>query len=338
MESVFVSYSHWDAEFVDRLVRDLRYSDVPATYDKWLLKVGDSIIDRIAEAVTSAASVVAILSKNSVKSEWVRRELSLAMTKEIKGRTVKVLPAVIDDCDIPASISDKLFADFRGQYYWGLTKLLEVLDPRDLESQWKSKYRRQDYSPQLEHDLENVLAAGSLEQMRTWMRINSPVLLLLFGHRWAFCKAIHDFGFGNAREFIDYLMVSGQSFRFEFQAVSLGPPNWLSSAANEVHTLANGVSRFVTNCRSNFDEFCRAASIRFSMDQIGPPSFIGYPQDLAERHELKGTLLIGRRHEYHDEQEKVRHHIYKSTDGLVEIASYDRLLDSIRQRERYEKP
>lgn len=252
MESVFVSYSHRDAEFVDRLVRDLRYSDVPATYDKWLLKVGDSIIDRIAEAVTTAASVVAIVSSNSVESEWVRKELSMAMTREINGRTVRVLPAVIDDCDIPASISDKLFADFRGQYYWGLHELLEALNPRDRESRWSSRYRPQDNFPQLEQELEQLLASGSSTQIREWIQVNSPMLLLLFGHRWALSEAIQDFGFGESRESVDYLMVNGQSFRFDFQAVSLGPPHWTSETTAAVDALADGVNRFVTSCRNNF--------------------------------------------------------------------------------------
>jgi hypothetical protein len=46
MQTVFVSYSHTDSDFVDGLVLDLRESEVPATYDKWLLRVGDSIIER----------------------------------------------------------------------------------------------------------------------------------------------------------------------------------------------------------------------------------------------------------------------------------------------------
>ena len=47
MENVFVSYSHSDSDFADRLVDDLRASEVPATYDKLLLRVGDSIIETV---------------------------------------------------------------------------------------------------------------------------------------------------------------------------------------------------------------------------------------------------------------------------------------------------
>ena len=71
MESVFVSYSHDDSEFADRLVLDLRESEVPATYDKWVLRVGDSIIEKIADTVADSDGVIALLSPNSVQSNWV---------------------------------------------------------------------------------------------------------------------------------------------------------------------------------------------------------------------------------------------------------------------------
>lgn len=57
MSSVFVSYSHQDAAFADRLVSDLCLSAIPATYDKWLLQVGDSIIEKISAAVEDATKL-----------------------------------------------------------------------------------------------------------------------------------------------------------------------------------------------------------------------------------------------------------------------------------------
>src|SRR5262249_53617449 len=55
-----------------------------------------------------------IISKNSVESKWVKKELSLAMTKEVLNKKVVVLPVLIDDCDLPDNLSDKIYADFRG--------------------------------------------------------------------------------------------------------------------------------------------------------------------------------------------------------------------------------
>src|SRR5271166_4907951 len=129
MEKVFISYSHGDARFCDRLVMDLHISDVPATYDKWLLRVGDSIIQKIATEVSEADRVIALLSPASIESNWVKRELALAMTGEVNKGGVKVLPALIADCELPHMLADKFYADFRYSYYYGLRALLEALLP-----------------------------------------------------------------------------------------------------------------------------------------------------------------------------------------------------------------
>jgi len=84
LEKVFISCSHGDTNFADRLVLDLRASDVPATYDKWLLRIGDSIIQKIAAEVSEDDSVIALLSPASVESNWVKKELALAMAGEVK--------------------------------------------------------------------------------------------------------------------------------------------------------------------------------------------------------------------------------------------------------------
>jgi len=56
--------------------------------------------------------VAAVISKNSIKSDWVQKEISLAMTREIEDRRVTVLPLLIEKCTLPASLSDKFYADF----------------------------------------------------------------------------------------------------------------------------------------------------------------------------------------------------------------------------------
>ncbi|PEU28638.1 hypothetical protein CN532_11475 [Bacillus wiedmannii] len=52
------------------------------------------------------------MSHNSVSSNWVQRELYLSMTHEIVGKDIKVLPVLIENCEIPFFLSDKLYGDF----------------------------------------------------------------------------------------------------------------------------------------------------------------------------------------------------------------------------------
>ena len=126
MSGVFISYSHKDRPFVERLAIDLKAKGLNLWYDQWELKVGDSLVDKINYGIKSQDFLIIVLSKSSVKSEWVRRELNAALIKELQERRVVILPTVIEDCDIPPLLSDKVYADFRGSYLSGLNKLLDA--------------------------------------------------------------------------------------------------------------------------------------------------------------------------------------------------------------------
>lgn len=330
-ESVFVSYSHQDGDFVDRLVADLRYSSVPATYDKWLLNVGDSIIEKIASSVSDAGSVIAVLSPASVESHWVKKELALGMTSEILSKSVKVLPAVIEECELPPMLADKLYADFiKGGYYWGLRQLLRVLKP-SAEDDYESHFRRWEAMDEKCSGLESALESGEIESVRHWFDANASVLVLLFGRLWRFSAAVPKVTFGPNRDAVDYLVANGQSFSFDYQAIHLGQSSWSGVARNELVDLASCLHSFVLDCQENEEEFRRAACIRFAEDQIGPPSLTGHPRDWSRGFELHATILLGRREEYGGELNGLRQEIHGRSDGLVEVASYDRLMDAIKR-------
>ena len=70
-----------------------------------------------------------IFSKNSLASEWVKREITASLLLEIENRKVMILPIVIDDCKLPLLVRDKIYADFRGDFEEGLKKLLSVILP-----------------------------------------------------------------------------------------------------------------------------------------------------------------------------------------------------------------
>jgi hypothetical protein len=45
-------------------------SNVHVWLDRWELSVGDSIVEKVQEAVDGASALLVILSKASVESEW----------------------------------------------------------------------------------------------------------------------------------------------------------------------------------------------------------------------------------------------------------------------------
>lgn len=111
--SIFLSHNKADKPFVRSLAKRLIESGVNVWLDEVELRIGDSIIDKIGRAIEDVDFVAAVISSNSVESAWVQRELSLALSKELRKKTVVVLPILIDDCEVPASLKDKLYADLR---------------------------------------------------------------------------------------------------------------------------------------------------------------------------------------------------------------------------------
>jgi hypothetical protein len=123
---IFISYSHQNKEFVDRLAEQLVRNRVYVWLDRWELHVGDSITSRVEDAITNASALLVILSSASVESSWCKREINSGLMRELEERRVVVLPVVLDDCTIPLFLRDKIYADFRSNFDEGLRTVLEA--------------------------------------------------------------------------------------------------------------------------------------------------------------------------------------------------------------------
>lgn len=135
--TVFISYSHLDKEFVDKMAHHLIKSNVPVWMDRWELKTGDSITLKIQEALSCSDYLLIVLSKKSVESEWCKREVNAGLLRQVEEKRAVILPVLIEDCDIPLFIRDILYADFRENFYSGLRSLLDSLSARYSNNQFR---------------------------------------------------------------------------------------------------------------------------------------------------------------------------------------------------------
>lgn len=106
--SVFLSHNHRDKEFARRLARDLSARGAQVWLDEAVMYLGDSLLDKIGGDISKADYVAVLLSRRSVKSDWVQREVAIAL-----GHGIQILPVLIEDCEFPGVLQDKVFADFR---------------------------------------------------------------------------------------------------------------------------------------------------------------------------------------------------------------------------------
>jgi hypothetical protein len=129
MVSVFLCHSSEDKPFVRMLASHLRNSGVKVWLDEAEIRVGESLIGRIGTALDSVDFVAVVLSANSIKSEWVERELHVALNREFRERKVVVLPILLHKVVIPPFLRDKLYADFSNpdRFEEGFRLLLSAL-------------------------------------------------------------------------------------------------------------------------------------------------------------------------------------------------------------------
>ncbi len=114
--SVFLSHNHADKDFVRKLARDLDGHGVHYWLDEAEMKIGDSLIQKIREGIDSVDYFAVILSPNSVEAPWVINELDVAMNHQINGKSIKVLPILLKECELPGFLVGKLYGDFQSEH------------------------------------------------------------------------------------------------------------------------------------------------------------------------------------------------------------------------------
>jgi hypothetical protein len=95
--SVFISYSSKDQAFAERLHADLQSKKVRCWFAPEDLKTGDKFRLKIDEVIRIYDKLLLVLSKNSVGSEWVEKEVESAMERERQQKRPMLFPIRLDD-------------------------------------------------------------------------------------------------------------------------------------------------------------------------------------------------------------------------------------------------
>ena len=93
---LFVSYSHGDSEFVDKIGNRLTKQGVRYWRDIHEMKAG-RIEKQIDRAITQNPTVLLVLSEHSLKSDWVEHEVRTARDLEKELGHDTLCPVALDD-------------------------------------------------------------------------------------------------------------------------------------------------------------------------------------------------------------------------------------------------
>jgi TIR domain len=125
---VFISHAHQDKPFARLLALDLASAGHRPWLDEWEIHAGESIATKISEGIGNCSFLVIVLSEHAVRSNWVEREWQAKYWEEVRTGRVQVIPALIQDCEIPPLLKPKKYADFRAEHRNGLNEILFAID------------------------------------------------------------------------------------------------------------------------------------------------------------------------------------------------------------------
>ena len=95
--SCFISYNSKNQPFAERLYEDLRGKGVTCYYAPKDLRIGEKIRVGLDEKIRDHDKLLLVLSKYSVASDWVEKEVETAMEMERQQKRVVLFPIRLDD-------------------------------------------------------------------------------------------------------------------------------------------------------------------------------------------------------------------------------------------------
>ncbi len=80
--SCFISYSHQDEAFAQKLAAALRRNGIQVWFASEDIRPGERIRDQVKKAIATFDKLIVVLSQNSMKSHWVKTEILDALARE----------------------------------------------------------------------------------------------------------------------------------------------------------------------------------------------------------------------------------------------------------------
>lgn len=133
---VFISHSSVDKPMAERIHDSLlRYELIP-WFDKYKIYAGRDLAKQIERAIDASGFVIVLISKNSIESDWVKKEVYQALENEKKYADSTgniIIPIILDNCKIPEELQfllDRLYIKLSTDaniYEAGIRKLVSSI-------------------------------------------------------------------------------------------------------------------------------------------------------------------------------------------------------------------
>lgn len=135
MINVFISHNYKDKPMARKIAKELNKYGIKTWIDESEIKLGDSLIEKIRDGLDHMDFLIALISGNSVESEWVKKELDIVMNSEIEEKRVIAIPILVGKCELPGFLKGKLYADMSTsrKYNENISALIRRFDIDEIE-------------------------------------------------------------------------------------------------------------------------------------------------------------------------------------------------------------
>ena len=108
---VFISYAHQDQPVADRLRQALTQRGIKV-WNAEGIPPGDDFFQAVHEQISASDAVLAIITPASSKSDWLERELAIAISRQFNEGRPRIIPVVVDrSARLPFFLRDYQWAD-----------------------------------------------------------------------------------------------------------------------------------------------------------------------------------------------------------------------------------
>ena len=108
---VFLSHASEDKERVMQVKKILEENDISCWIDSERIGLGDSLFASIEKGLNESDLVVFFISKKSVQSPWVLREVASTFYKKFDVSGPRLIPVKLDEVEVPTLLADLVWTD-----------------------------------------------------------------------------------------------------------------------------------------------------------------------------------------------------------------------------------
>jgi len=121
--SVFIAYTDANREMAKKLLKDLSETHINTFTWENSINIGDNIPEKINTLLNQSNYFIFLISKDTIKSEYLDKELKYAISQN-----KKILPVLVtENAEIPKEIKDIKYVSGYKNYYIGLEEIMKTI-------------------------------------------------------------------------------------------------------------------------------------------------------------------------------------------------------------------